>query len=89
MVNIARNFLIMLSNLTQMCFKTVSKRAIQKAAETIGDLIVNKITEKIKRVSKNSQQSNSETVTNDNDREIPKERCISPEGKKTDDLRLL
>ena len=30
-------------------------------------------------MSKNSQQNNSETVTNENDKEIPKERYISPE----------
>ena len=30
------------------------------------------------RVSRNSQQNNSETVTNDSDKEIPKERHISP-----------
>ena len=30
-------------------------------------------------VSKNSQQNNSETVTNEHDKEIPKERYISPE----------
>ena len=32
-------------------------------------------------VSKNSQQNNSETVTNKNDREIPKENYISPEDR--------
>ena len=30
-------------------------------------------------VSKNSQQNNSETVTNENDKKIPKERYISSE----------
>ena len=30
---------------------------------------------------KNSQQSNSETGTNKNDKEIPKERNISPEKR--------
>ena len=34
--------------------------------------------QKITKVSKNSQQNNSETVTNENDEEIPKERCIFP-----------
>ena len=45
--------------------KTASKRAIQKTAEAIGDLT---------KVSKISQQNNSETVTNQHDKEIPKER---------------
>ena len=79
-------------------FKTASKRAIQKAAEATGDLIGNKIAVavaksyngKITKVSKNSQQRNSETVTNEHDKEIPKERHISPEKRKEiiDDSRL-
>ena len=34
------------------------------------------------KVSKNSQQNNSETVTNKNDKEIPKQRYIFPEKDK-------
>ena len=37
--------------------------------------------QKITKVSKNSQQNISETVTNENDREISKERYISPEER--------
>ena len=37
--------------------KTASKRIIQKIAEGTGDLIGNKITDKIKTVSKTSQNS--------------------------------
>ena len=70
-------------------FKTISKRAIQTTAEATGDLIgykiANEVTKlydgKITRVSKNSQQSISEAVTNENDKETPKERYISPEKK--------
>ena len=32
--------------------------------------------QKIIKVSKKLQQNNSEIVTNENDKEIPKERCI-------------
>ena len=78
MVNIARNLLIKLNNLPQMKFKTVSKRAIQKTAETTGYLIGNKIADKITKVSKKLEQNNSETVTNEHDKEILKERYISP-----------
>ena len=41
-------------------------------------------------VPKSSQQNNSDTVTNDNDKGIPKKRHISPEDrqKTIDDLRL-
>ena len=34
------------------------------------------------KVSKNSQQNNSETVTNKNDKKIPKQRYIFPEKDK-------
>ena len=46
-------------------FKITSKRVIQKTTEAIGNLIGNKIADRIMRVSKNSQQNNSETVTKD------------------------
>ena len=66
-------------------FKTASKGAIQKRAETTGDLISNKIANtvaksydgKITGVLKHPQQNNSETITNEHDKEIPKERYIS------------
>ena len=48
--------------------ETASKKAIQKTTEATGDLIGNKIANKITQVSKNS-----ETVRNENDKEIPKE----------------
>ena len=53
-------------------------------------MIGNKIASKITKVSKNSQQNNLETVTNENDKKIPKERYMSPEKMQEiiDDLRL-
>ena len=36
---------------------------------------------KIIKIPKKSQQNNSETVTNESDRGIPKERCMSPEER--------
>ena len=68
--------------------KTASKRAIQ---ETTGGLIGNKIADKITKISKTSQHNNSETVTNEHDKEIPKERQISPEERQKiiDDLILI
>ena len=70
--------------------KTNSKRVIQKTAETAGYFIGNNIANKITKVSKNSQQNNSETVTNENDKEKPKERFISPDERQEiiDKLRL-
>ena len=58
--------------------KTSSKQIIQKIAEGTGDLIGNKTDNKITKLSKNSPQNNSETVTNEHDKEIPKEKYISP-----------
>ena len=40
--------------------------------QKIIDLIDNKIPDRITKVSKKSQQNNWETVTNENDKEIPK-----------------
>ena len=58
---------------TADAFKTASKRAIQKTAEATSDLIGNKIVDRITKVSKNSQQNNSGSVTNEHDKEIPEE----------------
>ena len=44
--------------------KTTSERVTQKTVEATGNKIGNKIADKIIKVSKNSQQNNSETVTN-------------------------
>ena len=63
-------------------FKTASKRVIHKTAEATGDLIGNKITDKITRVSKTSLQNNLDA----NEEEIPKERYISLQKK---DRKLL
>ena len=62
-------------------FKTASKTAIEKTAEVTCDLIGNKIVNKITWVSKSLQQNNSEIVTSDHDKEISKERYISPEER--------
>ena len=54
-------------------------------------MIGNKIADRIAKVSKILQQNYSETVTNEHDKEIPKERYISPEERQKiiDDLRLI
>ena len=80
----------MLKKSTADAYKISSKRVIQKALEATGNLISNKIAKKIMRVWKNSQ-SNSDTVTNKNDKVIPKGRYIYLEKRQeiTDSLRLL
>ena len=52
---------------------------IQKTVGATDDLISNKNANKITKVSKISQQNNSESVTNEHDKEISKGRYISPE----------
>ena len=66
-------------------------RVVEKTAEATGNLTGNKIANKIAEFLRNSQQNNSETVTNEHDKEIPKERCISLEERQKiiDDLRLI
>ena len=60
-------------------------------AEPTRNFIANKIANIIIKVSKNPSQNNSETVTNEHDKEIPIESYISPEeGQKIiDDLKLM
>ena len=54
-------------------------------------MIGNKIANKMLKVSKYSQQNNSETVTNENDKGIPKERYISPEERQeiNDEINII
>ena len=63
----------------------------QKITAATGDLIVHKIANKIAKVSRSLPRSNSETITNKHDKEIPKERYISPEERQKiiDDLALI
>ena len=58
----------------------------KQTAEATGDLIGNKVTDKITRVSKTSPKNNSET----NEEEMLRERCISLKERQIiiDDLRL-
>ena len=53
--------------------RTTSKKVIQKTAEATGDLTGNKTAGRIMKVSKTLPRNNSETITNEHDKEIPKE----------------
>ena len=66
--------------------KATSKRVIQKTAQETGDLIGNKIVDKITRVQKVLKKNNPE----ENEEEILRERYTSPEQRQKiiDDLRL-
>ena len=70
-------------------FATIAgKKIVHKAAEATGDLIVNKIADKITSASKKLQ--NEEIQSNKVNNEIPKERFISLKERQkiTDELKL-
>ena len=68
-----------------MLLKLFQKEQFKKTAEANGDLIWNKI---VNRISKNSPQNNSQTV--EKPIEISPQNSISPEKRQQiiDDLRL-
>ena len=70
--------------------RIASKRAIQKTAEGTGDLVDNKIVDKIASVSKKSTKK-LPTVDEDAELTTPKKRYISPEERQQiiDELRLI
>ena len=59
--------MIILKKSATEAFQTAPKRAIQKTAAASGDLTSNKIANKITGLSKNLQQNNSKTVTNEHE----------------------
>ena len=78
-----------------MLLKLIQKGQFNKTAEATGDLIGDKIANKITKVSRTSAQNNSEAVTNETennklDREILRKK-ISPEKRQQimDDVRLM
>ena len=79
---------------TTDAIKTASKRAIQKITEATGDLIGNKIADKITSVSKKKSTKelpNDETKEEDVEITTPKKRYISPEERQQiiEELRLV
>ena len=80
--------------------KPTPKRSNEKTAEATGDSLGNKIADRIIKVllqNNNNNKNNNknklcnETVTNEHEKEKPKERYISQEEKQKtiDDLRLI
>ena len=70
--------------------KTASKRGIQKTAEATGDLIGNKIVDKITSVSRKSTKK-LPTIDEDVELTTNKKRYISPEERQQiiNELRLI
>ena len=75
---------------TTDAIKTASKRAIQKAAEATGDLVGNKIADRITSVSKKSTKK-LPTIDEDAELTTHKKRYISLEERQQiiDELRLV
>ena len=77
--------------LTDTAIKTIAgKKIVHKSTEATGDLIGNKIADKITaKPSKKSQ--NEEIQSNEVNNEIPKERYIPPKARQKiiDELRLI
>ena len=69
--------------------KTASKRVIQKTVQATGDLVSNKIADKITSVSKKSTKKLS-TIDEDAESSTHRKRYISPEERQQiiDELRL-
>ena len=79
---------------TTDAIKTTSKRAIQKTAETTGDLIGNKIADKMASVSKKKSTKewrNNDETEEDVEMTTRKKRYMSPEERQQiiDESRLI
>ena len=81
MVNIARIFLIVLNNPQQMRLKLLQQEKLKQEQKQLVIWLVTQLLIKSQKFQKISQQNKSETVTNENDKEIPKERYMSSENK--------
>ena len=73
MINIARIFLIMLNNPQQMRLKLLQEEKLKQEQKQLVIWLVTQLLIKSQKFQKISQQNKSETVTNENDKEIPKE----------------
>ena len=80
-INIFKNVLIVLKKSTTDVIKTASNRAIQKKAEATGDLIGNKIADKITSISKKKSPNNDEKEEENVEITIHRKRYISPEER--------
>ena len=76
---------------TTDAIKTASRRAIQKTAEATGDLIGNKIADKITSVSKKPSNNNKNNNNEDVEITAHKKRYMSPEERQQiiNELRLI
>ena len=66
-------------NLQQMHLKLLQMESFKKQQMQLVIWLVIKSLTELQKILKNSQQNNSETFTNEQDKEMSKERYISPE----------
>ena len=71
----------MVNNMQQIDAKLLKKGKIRKQQKQPVISFGNKIAVKITKRSRTSPRNNSETVTNEHGKEIPKERSTSPDRK--------
>ena len=71
----------MVNNMQQIDAKLLKKDKIRKQQKQPVISSGNKIAVKITKRSRTSPRNNSETVTNEHGKEIPKERSTSPDRK--------
>ena len=76
-----KSLLILLKKSSTYALKTAGKRAIQKTAEATGDVVGNKIADRITSHSKKSPDRPTELHLNESNNEIAKERYISPQER--------
>ena len=76
---------------TTNTIKTASKRAIKKTAEATDDLIGNKIADEITKASSQISLNAAKAENTELNKEIPKERYISPQKRQQiiDELRYV
>ena len=74
-----------------MRLKLLQKDQFKKKGEETGDLIDNKVANKITKISKTLQKNYLETFKNEHDKVTPKERYISSEERQNiiDDLGII
>ena len=61
-----------------MSLKMLQKKQFKKKSEANGNLIGNKVANKVTKASRGSPQNDSETVISEHDKQIPEQRYISP-----------
>ena len=78
-------------NTWNRCIKNCYQKSNSKKAEVTGNLVGNKVADKITSISKKYPDHSTELQSNEANNEMPKERYISPKERQqiVDELRLI